>query len=179
MGFTDVAFQEEMAGRYDLPADRWGVRDADVLRLSAQQLRTAKTPTCHFVITLTTHTPYTNLTAPDRDFFPDPRTTGERYINNMRYLDNCLRDYVTSLGSGTTVLLYADHPAEAFDNFAPDRDVSRELEYVPCFIYDSDRDLSTIQKTRNLPDLHRRLAQPGRRHQLFARTSETRLPGDS
>ena len=39
----------------------------------------------------------------------------QNYINNMRYLDNCLRDYVASLGSGTTVMIYADHPTEEGD----------------------------------------------------------------
>ncbi len=150
MGFTGVMFQEELEKDYNLQANRWGVRDADVLALSAQKLRTATAPTCHFIITLTTHVPYTLLTPREMEIYPYPRTIVERYINNMRYLNNCLRDYIASLGSGTTVMIYADHPTEEGDDtFTPDRSGGRE--FIPCFIYDSDQDLSKVQRTRGKP----------------------------
>jgi phosphoglycerol transferase MdoB-like AlkP superfamily enzyme len=148
MGFSGIRFRRELEG-YGLPADRWGVDDRDVLQLSARVIRTAAVPTCHFIITLTTHSPYTQLPSSRCEIFPDPQTTAERYLNNMRYLDNCLRDYITALGSGTTVVIYADHPTEDFDGFVADRDVGRELEFIPCLIYDTDQDLSKVQKTRN------------------------------
>jgi hypothetical protein len=148
MGFAGIYFRRELEGKYGLKADRWGVRDKDVLDLSARQLRTAATPTCHFIITLTTHTPYTFLAPSEKEIFPRARTSFENYVNNMRYLDNCLRDYITSLGGGTTVMIYADHPTEVEDgDFSPDRSLGRE--FIPCFIYDSDQDLSKVQKTRN------------------------------
>jgi phosphoglycerol transferase MdoB-like AlkP superfamily enzyme len=151
MGFSDIYFREELEGRIGLPAGRWGVYDQEVLRFSAQQLRDAAKPTCHFVITLTTHTPYNQLPPGAHEIYPEPTTTAERYINNMRYLDNCLRDYITALGNGTTVVIYADHPTEDFAQFKCDRDLGRELEYVPCLIYDSDQDLAKLQKTRRNP----------------------------
>ena len=87
-----------------------------MLSLSAQKLRTATTPTCHFIITLTTHVPYTHAGGPARrKSFRTRARPCENYLNNMRYLDNCLRDYITSLGSGTTVMIYADHPTEEGD----------------------------------------------------------------
>ncbi len=147
MGFAGLYFRRELEGDYGLKADRWGVRDRDVLNLSAQQLREAASPTCHFVITLTTHTPYTLLAPSEKEIFPNARTSVENYVNNMRYLDNCLRDYITSLGSGTTVMIYADHPTEVGDDqFSSDRLDGRE--FIPCFIYDADQDLSKVQKTR-------------------------------
>jgi phosphoglycerol transferase MdoB-like AlkP superfamily enzyme len=149
MGLAGIYFQEELQKDFGMAADSWGVRDKDVLTLSAQQLRTAKSPTCHFIITLTTHTPYTYLPN-EREIFPHPRTTAQHYINNMRYLDNCLRDYITSLGSGATVMIYADHPTEEGDgDFTPDRSLTGQ--FIPCFIYDTDpgQDLSKLQKTRN------------------------------
>jgi hypothetical protein len=150
MGFTDYYFREELETDFSLPSDRWGVSDEDALRLSAQLMRTASKPTCHFVITLTTHTPYTQLPAARNEIFPEPDTTAERYYNNMRYLDNCLRDYVTALGGGATVVIFADHPTEDFQGFVCDRDVARRREYVPFLIYDTDQDLSKLQKTRSL-----------------------------
>ncbi len=152
MGFANIYFREELEGRYGMKVDRWGVRDNDVLLFSALKLRESISPTCHFVITQTTHTPYTMLAPSELEIFKQPRTTVQNYINNMRYLDNCLRDYVASLGQGVTVMIYADHPTEQGNtegDFAPDRIDGRE--YIPCFIYDSDRDLSKVQKTRNQP----------------------------
>ncbi|HTM52905.1 MAG TPA: LTA synthase family protein [Pirellulales bacterium] len=149
MGFAGLVFQEELERDYAAKSDRWGVKDADVLAVSAQKMRTAHSPTCHFVITLTTHVPYNQLPASEFQIFPRPRTIVENYLNNMRYLDNCLREYVTALGSGTTIVIYADHPTEEGDSdFSPDRANGRE--FIPCFIYDSDDDLSKLQKTRKL-----------------------------
>lgn len=149
MGFSEIFFLEELEGHHGLRADPWGVPDHEVLDFSARLLRTTSKPTCHFVISLTTHVPYTMLPN-ERAMFPQPRTVVERYLNNMHYLDRCLRDYVQALGSGTTVMIYADHPTEEGDkDFAPDRHSGRE--FVPCFIYDSDQDLSKLQATRNKP----------------------------
>lgn len=148
MGFAEIYFREDLEGR-GLKIDRWGVRDSDVLLMSALKLREAKSPTCHFIITLTTHTPYTNLDPNEQEIFKPPTSTLDNYINNMRYLDNCLRDYITALGSGTTVMIYADHPTEQGStdgDFSPDRSDGRE--YIPCFIYDTDRTLNKMQKTR-------------------------------
>jgi hypothetical protein len=147
MGFAGILFQEELEKTYDTKSDRWGVADADLLAVSAQEMRTATSPTCHFVITLTTHVPYTYLKSNEKEIYPRPRTTVQNYINNMRYLDNCLRQYVMALGSGTTVMIYADHPTEeGGGDFMPDRAGGRE--FIPCFIYDSDQELSKLQKTR-------------------------------
>jgi hypothetical protein len=147
MGFTACYFREELESEFGLKSDRWGIPDRDVLALAAQKLRTATEPTCEFIITLTTHVPYRQLAANEMEIFPRPRTTVQNYINNMRYLDNCLRDFIVSLGSGVTVMIYADHPTEDGEgDFSPDRSGARE--YIPCFIYDSDQNLADLQKTR-------------------------------
>ncbi len=149
MGFEGIVFEEEMVQDHGLNAGRWGVSDAETLNLSARELLSAATPTCHFVITLTTHTPYTQLPPNEHELFGNATSTSERYFNNMRYLDNCLRGYITSLGEGVTVVIYADHPTEHFEGFVCDRDLKREMQFVPCFIFDTDQDLSKLQKTRN------------------------------
>jgi hypothetical protein len=151
MGFNGLRFQEELEGRYALKANRWGIDDADVLRLSAQELRTAAVPTCHFVITLTTHTPYTLLSSSQMEIFPNPVDTHEHYLNNMRYLDNCLRDYITALGNDVTVMIYADHPTELFPGFTCDRQIEPYREFIPCLIYDPQTELNKLQKTRHDP----------------------------
>ncbi|MBI3837570.1 MAG: sulfatase-like hydrolase/transferase [Planctomycetia bacterium] len=152
IGFEQFYFREELESQFGLKGDRWGIHDKEVLTRSAQMLRTATTPTCHFVITLTTHFPYTLLARHETEIFPDARNTYQNYMNNMRYLDNCLRDYIIALGSGTTVMIYADHPTEdGYEDFTPDRDRAGAREFIPCFIYDTDEELSKIQQTRSDP----------------------------
>lgn len=151
MGFAGLRFQEELEADYGLREGQFGILDAEVLGASARDFRLADKPTCHFIITLTTHTPYVQVPVSEWEIYPHPRTPGEHYLNNMRYLDNCLRKYITSLGPDTTVLLYADHPTEDLDGFVCDRDLQTSKQYVPCLIYDSEQDLSKVQKTRDDP----------------------------
>jgi phosphoglycerol transferase MdoB-like AlkP superfamily enzyme len=149
MGFAGLRFQEELEDDYGLSAGRFGIFDADVLGASARDFRHVRKPACHFIITLTTHTPYLQLPAPQWEVYQHPTTSGEHYINNMRYLDKCLRDYITSLGDDTTLVIYSDHPTEPLDGFDCDRHANGQ--FIPCLIYDSEQDLSKVQKTRDDP----------------------------
>ncbi len=147
MGFAEINFSEELTGLYRLPMSKLGVADHEVLSFSARQLSKSSGRECHFVITLTTHTPYNSLTPEQRELFPRPRSMAENYLNNMRYLDNQLRAYLTS-GAPATVVIYSDHPASpgTTPDFKPDRDGS--LEFVPCFIHDTELDLGGLQQTQ-------------------------------
>jgi hypothetical protein len=149
MGFAGIYFQEELVSQFGLKVGGWGISDKDLLTAAALEMRQATEPTCHFIITLTTHFPYTLLSPADEEIFKPANSMQERYINNMRYLDNCLRDYITALGAGTTIMIYADHPTENESLEACDRQGGRQ--YIPCMIYDSDQDLSQLQRTRDNP----------------------------
>ena len=150
MGFAQIRFEEELIREDHLPAAVWGVEDRDVLDLSERMLQEESGRVCHFLITLSTHTPYKLLGPADREIFPKPQTMAQDYLNNMRYLDNLLRDYVGALKSAT-VVIYSDHPADpaTAPDFRPDTEGSRE--FVPCLIYDTDSDLGEMQRTRDLP----------------------------
>ncbi len=146
MGFAEIHFLEEMLGD-GLPACAWGIEDRQVLDYSARLLRDSSGPTCHFVITMSTHTPYKLLRNVESEIVPHPKTMADDYYNNMRYLDNRLREYIASLGSAT-VVIYSDHPADS--ELAPDfvPDCQCRKGHVPCFIFDSDADLGAMQRTR-------------------------------
>lgn len=148
MGFTKIFFEEELVGDEGLPQIAWGIEDKLVLKYSARLLREATGPVCHFIITLTTHTPYTLLDATEREINSSPQTIAHHYLNNMRYLDNQLRDYFAAIGPAT-VLIYSDHPADpaVAPGFKPD---SRDRkEFVPCLIADTELDLGALQRTRD------------------------------
>ena len=150
MHFAEIHFLEELAARDGLPTRSWGIDDRDVLEFSARRLQEAPEPICHFIITLTTHTPYTLTPTTEREVFAKPQSMAQNYLNNMRYLDNLLRDYVGSLKSAT-VVIYSDHSADPAmaPEFHPHWDGLRE--FVPCFIFNTDEDLGAQQRTRGQP----------------------------
>lgn len=150
MGFAGIYFQEELESRFQQKTDLFGIKDTDVLLLSSLLLRKANGRVCHTIITLTTHTPYTFLAASDEQIYPNPRSATQRYMNNMRFLDNALREYVASLPGAATVMIYADHPTEVGSrDFKPAR--KGPIEYIPCFIHDTRENLADLQKTRHDP----------------------------
>jgi hypothetical protein len=150
MGFAEIHFEEEMVEREQLPQIAWGIEDKQVLDYSARLLHQATGNVCHFIITLTTHTPYTFLGNREREIYSSPQSIAQHYLNNMRYLDNRLRDYIGSLASAT-VVIYSDHPADqaVAPEFTPD--CRGGCEFVPCLIYDTHSDLAAIQRTRDQP----------------------------
>jgi peptidoglycan/LPS O-acetylase OafA/YrhL len=155
MGFKRSLFQEVLEHDFGLPVSSLGraraILDEHVLTLSSRLLREVKVPTCHFIITLTSHTPY-KCVVPREDYpYPRPANDAENYFNSIRYVDDCLRDYIKRLPKHTTVVIYGDHTTEVrAPDFSPDRGPDLE-EYVPVFIYDADRDLAELQRTRDDP----------------------------
>jgi phosphoglycerol transferase MdoB-like AlkP superfamily enzyme len=148
MGLAEMHFREEMVFRDGLRAQSWGVDDRDVLDLSARRLQDAgdEERICHFIITLTTHPPYTMLPPSEQELFAKPQSMAQHYLNNMRWLDHRLRDYVGSLKLAT-VVIYSDHAADPAigPEFRAHWDGLKE--FVPCFIFNTDEDLGACQQT--------------------------------
>jgi len=150
MEFSEIHFREELVACNGLQPRSWGVDDRDLLEFSARRLQETPAPVCHFIITLTTHTPYTMTPTTEREVFAKPQSMAQDYLNNMRYLDNLLRDYLGGLQSAT-VVIYSDHSADPAvgPEFKPHWD--GQQEFVPCFIYNTDEDLGAQQRTRGQP----------------------------
>ncbi|HEX4143233.1 MAG TPA: sulfatase-like hydrolase/transferase [Pirellulales bacterium] len=150
MGFERSLFLEQLESDFGMPVTRFGVTDQEVLRLSSHMLKESREPTCHFIITLTSHTPFNYVATDENSLYPRPANKAEWYFNSMRYLDDCLKEYVMSLPSHTTLVLYGDHCTDVETaDFASDR--GDNTEFVPCFIYDTDRNLAEEQRTRDDP----------------------------
>ena len=150
MGFERSLFQEQLESDFGLPVTNFGITDQEVLRQSSHMLRESHEPTCHFIITLTSHTPFNYVTPLPDSPYPRPANKAEWYFNSMRYLDDCLREYVMSLPRHTTLVIYGDHCTDVETaDFSSDR--GDNSEFVPCFIYDTDRDLREEQRTRDEP----------------------------
>ncbi len=148
LGFEHIFFKEQLAPQH-LPSSPIGVRDADILQCVLKAVQ-SENRIYAFCITLDTHAPYMQLTPGEMEIFPDPREPVERYLNSLRYLDRCLRDFVNQLPEDTTVVLYGDHTASLHTEIF-NSDNTDGKEYVGCLIYQKGRDLSAWQKTRRLP----------------------------
>jgi hypothetical protein len=147
-GFRHIYFKEQLAGR-GLPQTAIGIRDAAVLDLMLEALRNEKRAYL-FGITLDTHFPFKQLAPGEMELVAKPKNETERYLNSLRYLDNCLRNFVARAPSGTVVVLYGDHTTSMqTDEFHSD--VVDGKEYVGCLVYEKGNDLAKAQRTRSQP----------------------------
>jgi hypothetical protein len=145
LGFDHLIFREELASLH-LPSSIIGIRDAEIFRLMGKAIQ-AEPRGYFFAITLDTHAPFQNLEPQEMEVFPQPANPAERYLNSLRHLDKCLREFIGQLPSGTTVLMYGDHTTSmASAEFQSD--VVDGKEYVVCLIYQKGHDLAGLQKTR-------------------------------
>ena len=148
LGFDHIFFKEQLAPQH-LRSSPAGVRDAEILQCVLKAVQ-SQPRVYAFCITLDTHTPFLQLTPGEMEIFPDPQDPVERYLNSLRYLDHCLRDFMNQLPEGTTVVLYGDHTTSMHSKIFSS-DIVDGKEYVGCLIYQKGRDLSAWQQTRGLP----------------------------
>jgi len=153
MGFYKTFFLEELLEQ-GLSQGRWGIDDAGVLGFSSFLLNKSPGKNLHFIITLTSHGPFSYLMDKDRALFKDPSDIEERYMNSMHYVDRSIHQYVDALPAGTLLMIYGDHGSH-LDYFMPGG--TEDENYVPCFIYKKGEDLAPLQKTR-----HTAVASSGR-----------------
>lgn len=133
MGFDEIWFKEDFQGR-DVKQNSWGVRDAELFKLSSREIQKATQPQFHFIITLDSHAPFNLIDNQEKRIFPGSSAWRENYFNSARVLDDCLRDYIQSLPSGTLVILYGDHPAGVdYDDFHPA--FVDGAQFVPCIVH--------------------------------------------
>jgi phosphoglycerol transferase MdoB-like AlkP superfamily enzyme len=139
MGFDEIWFQEDFHSRLavkgnPVPKSYWGVRDAELFKISGQKLRAAARPQFHFIITLDSHVPFDLITDEEKEIFPHSQVWQQNYFNSINLLDHSLHDYIEALPKGTLVILYGDHPAGVdYGDFHSARDGLKE--YVPCIVH--------------------------------------------
>jgi phosphoglycerol transferase MdoB-like AlkP superfamily enzyme len=151
MGFDQLLFSEEV-GRLMSNRNSWGIPDRDILKLSSRLLNEAKQKEFHFIITLDSHAPFDLMPEAEKKIFPGSDDWRENYLNSMNYLDRQLEEYLTSLPTGTLVVLYGDHTAGVnFKYFTSDR--VGAAEFVPCIVYRCGApQLPQLEHTNSLPE---------------------------
>jgi phosphoglycerol transferase MdoB-like AlkP superfamily enzyme len=133
MGFDEIWFKEDFKSMA-VKQNSWGVRDAELFKLSSQEISRATCRQFHFIITLDSHAPFNLIDDQEKHIFPNTTAWRENYFNSARVLDSLLHDYIASLPAGTLVILYGDHPAGVdYGDFHPAYEGN--AEYVPCIVH--------------------------------------------
>lgn len=152
MGFSEILFEEDLLSEYGLkkrPSDL-GIEDASLFRTAQQALLKSVGKSFAFLITVTSHGPFTSLPPDAPRLIANPSSAAERYFNSIHYVDGALREFIEGLPDGATVVIYGDHTSQVdFPGYEPG--VERRREFVPLYIHQTGENLAEVQATRNLP----------------------------
>ena len=133
MGFDEVWFREDL-NHLKLKHSGFGIRNAEIFRLSSKKINTANSPEFHFIITLDSHGPFDFISNEEKMIFPNSQQWQQNYFNSMYVLDRSLQEYIESLPVGTLVVLYGDHSSGVkYGDFYPSCNGS--VENVPCIVH--------------------------------------------
>lgn len=137
MGFDHLYFLDDMAA-VGVPMTEGYISDKDLFDFSLSQMQGKHN--LHFLITISSHAPWPTWPG----YEPVPCAQGsplyKSYVTSMRYVDNCLKDYINKLPPDTLLFLYGDH--------------SSGLEYegneaglVPVIVFKQGSDLSKLRQS--------------------------------
>lgn len=125
----------------------WGIPDDTVFTFALSRLETQKQPFFYYIITMTSHEPFTLVKRVFHDHRFDNIKDGAKrnYYNSMAYVDRELKRIVTSVREShpnTVIFIYGDHtptlPKCSYQK-AMIRHNDRVLEFVPLFILTPDK----------------------------------------
>jgi lipoteichoic acid synthase len=120
----------------------WGIPDDTVFTFALSRLETQKPPFFYYVITMSSHEPFTLI----KSFFQDKRFDNikdgakRNYFNSMAYVDKEVKRLVTTVQKNhpnTYIFIYGDHtPTLPKCGYTKSliRHNDRILEFVPLFI---------------------------------------------
>ncbi|NLK88424.1 MAG: sulfatase-like hydrolase/transferase [Clostridiaceae bacterium] len=147
IAFKSFGFDEffDIAGM-DMKDVGWGAPDDQVLDFSLNVLKDAGAPVLSYVITMSSHGPFTNVSY----YYDDPAFSSiedkklRGCYNSMAYVDRTLKEYVTKIRENydnAYIIIYGDHTPqigneaykEAFTIIGDYR-----YEFVPLFIITPD-----------------------------------------
>ncbi len=151
---------------YTLDHSHLGINDYDFLRQALTYLEEAQNPFFAFLITVTSHTPFT--------FYPEEYRVEafetilnplvRDFFNSVRFVDSALEMFFLGLEErglteDTLIIIYSDHEAAiqtpvytSSVNFQVNRNI-KEPEHIPLLILHPDIEPGTLHKTGSITDL--------------------------
>jgi phosphoglycerol transferase MdoB-like AlkP superfamily enzyme len=132
----------------------WGAPDADVFDFVLENSRTVSGPFLSYVITMTSHGPFTNASNYyNNATFDDIQDKKVRdYFNSMSYVDASIKSFVQSIKKeydNAYVFIFGDHTPKIESDYFIQADVMIEdklHEFVPLFIITPDNKVHNEQK---------------------------------
>ena len=143
MGFDMFYDISEMG----LKEEGWGASDKDVFTYVLNELQSAKKPFFYYVITMSSHEPFKNVTRYYHNVLFDevrPALTRD-YFNSMSYVDTVLKDFVSAVrntSKNAYIFIYGDHTPYLINKGSYKRAFAEiednGFEFVPLFIVTPD-----------------------------------------
>ncbi len=142
MGF-DTFYDIEGMG---IANEGWGAPDDTVLRFAADQMKAEEHPFLSYIITMTSHTPFTSAAKVYSNHLYDgiADETVKNYFNSMSYVDQSIKDFVADLRlnvDNTYIFIFGDHTPNVSGALYDQSAITignEYLEFVPLFILTPD-----------------------------------------
>jgi len=101
----------------------WGLSDKEFFSQSVERINNLRSPFYAFLVTLTTHTPFDDVTV-EIDNFPLGNVEGTmigHYLRSMHYIDSAIGEFLQRLSgynlvSNSIIVIYGDHHARFEEN---------------------------------------------------------------
>jgi phosphoglycerol transferase MdoB-like AlkP superfamily enzyme len=140
MGFNEFYDIDKMG----LKHKGWGAPDKDVFDFASKTIKASEEPYLSYIITMTSHTPFTNVNNYfSKSIYNDITTKSVRnYFNSMSYVDECIKKFIDEIKNDNTyILIFGDHtPNVNADTYkqASFTEEGKYFEFVPLIIITPD-----------------------------------------
>jgi len=151
MGFAEF---HDMVGM-ELDHIGWGAPDNEVFRYALNVIKNQPEPFFSYIITMTSHGPYTNA----RHYYNNSSFDGiknevvRNYFNSMSYVDHTIEEFVSGIKSNqknTYIFIWGDHTPNIDNSYYKQSSFSMDdkyFEFVPLIIITPDN--KTYFENRN------------------------------
>lgn len=125
----------------------WGAPDSQVFDFALERSREAKKPFLSYIITMSSHIPYTNVSHYYNNNAYDgiPEEMARNYYNSMSYVDKAMEDFIKSVREeydNAYIFIFGDHRSKVdSSNIFKQASVKIDdklYEFVPLFIITPD-----------------------------------------
>ncbi len=145
-------FLEELVEQENLPFDHWAILDHVMLNWAADDIAATSGKQFSLVITATSHIPFRYTPSEARVLYPGNNDLAPSYLDSIHYVDQAIGEFVKRLPKGTVVIIYGDHGSGVNDSDYDYKNQKYEgVGMVPFLIHQVGADLSSLQRTRELP----------------------------
>ncbi|MDP4180015.1 MAG: LTA synthase family protein [Bacillota bacterium] len=145
--FPEMGFQKFYdIDKMGLKQVGWGAPDKKVFNFAAKTINNLPAPYLAYIITMTSHTPFTNAqNYYNKSAYDDIKNqTVKNYFNSMSYVDECIKNFIDDIraqDSNTYFFIWGDHAPNITTDLYSQSSFSegdKFFEFVPLIIITPD-----------------------------------------